>query len=109
MQRTKEKSRSGGWIKGLLGLILLVVLIQTGVLFVQVALLSTRNPPTTAFIQRYLNQCLLSGEGCPFAQEWKPLSETSPPLQEAALIGEDDSFFEHEGIDPEAIKESLEA
>lgn len=29
-------------------------------------------------------------------------------MQEAVLISEDDGFFDHEGIDPEAIKESIE-
>ena len=108
MQRTKEKPRSRRFLKAALAFIALVILIQMAVFFAEVALLSTRNPPTTAFIQRYLNQCLLAGEDCPFSQEWKPLDEISIQLQEAVLIGEDDAFFEHEGIDTEALREAAE-
>ncbi len=67
--------------------------------------LSLHNPKTSAFIQRYLKTC---NNPCTFQQDWKPLAEISKNLQEAVLIGEDDAFFEHDGIDAEAIKESIE-
>jgi len=50
----------------------------------------------------------MHADPCPMEKTWEPLSEISKNLQEAVLIGEDDAFFEHEGIDPEAIRESIE-
>ena len=71
-------------------------------------MLASRPPKTTAFIQLYLKECSAHSDPCPMAQTWEPLSQISKNLQEAVLIGEDDAFFEHEGIDPEAIRESME-
>jgi monofunctional biosynthetic peptidoglycan transglycosylase len=85
-----------------------LALIQLAVIFARVALLTTSNPSTTAYIRQYLNRCSQEKGDCRFEQSWKPLGEISIHLQEAVLIGEDDAFFEHEGIDPEAIQESLE-
>ncbi|MFO1518989.1 MAG: monofunctional biosynthetic peptidoglycan transglycosylase [bacterium] len=96
------------WFWALIGLCLLIALLQLSAVFVEVAWLSTKNPTTSAFIQNYLTHCVTNGSPCPFEQQWKPLSEISKNLQEAVLIGEDDAFFEHEGIDTEAIKESIE-
>jgi len=104
----KVKPRFRRWLFALLGALAFVFLVQTGLIFVEIALLATRPPKTTAFIQRYLKDCSAHADPCPVEQTWKPLSEISKNLQEAVLIGEDDAFFEHEGIDPEAIRESIE-
>jgi monofunctional biosynthetic peptidoglycan transglycosylase len=41
-------------------------------------------------------------------QAWVPLSRVSRPLIHAVLVAEDPKFFGHQGIDWEAVKESLE-
>ncbi|MGQ9561705.1 MAG: monofunctional biosynthetic peptidoglycan transglycosylase [Candidatus Oleimicrobiaceae bacterium] len=38
---------------------------------------------------------------------WRPLASISPWLIKAVITSEDDTFFQHEGIRPEAIKEAL--
>jgi monofunctional biosynthetic peptidoglycan transglycosylase len=38
---------------------------------------------------------------------WRPLSSVSPWLIKAVITSEDDTFFQHEGVRPEAIKEAL--
>lgn len=38
---------------------------------------------------------------------WRPLARISPWLIKAVMTSEDDTFFQHEGIRPEAIKEAL--
>ncbi len=96
-------------LKALLALLLFFFVFQSLFWVVEVYLFNYRNPNTTAFIRTYLNKCPVTGKDCPFEQFWKPLSEIASPLQEAVLIGEDDRFFEHEGIDTEAMEESLEA
>lgn len=103
-----SKPRFRRWILAVGGLLSLLLVLQMGMIFFEVAFLGTKDPKTTAFIQRYLSECLTHSTPCPFEQTWKPLNEISKNLQEAVLIGEDDAFFEHEGIDPEAIRESIE-
>lgn len=100
-----RKPRLRRWLGFALLFLILFVLIDIGRIFVQVAMLSARNPQSSAFIQRYLKTC---HNPCGFQQKWRPLTEISKKLQEAVLIGEDDAFFEHEGIDPDALKESIE-
>jgi monofunctional biosynthetic peptidoglycan transglycosylase len=39
---------------------------------------------------------------------WVPYSRISQNLKRAVLVAEDDGFWQHEGIDLEAIKESIE-
>lgn len=96
------------WLRAILGMGFLFIVIHWGILFFRIYSLKFHNPGTTAFIQHYLDHCGKIQNGCPFAQTWKPLRQISKNLEEAVLIGEDDAFFEHEGIDPEAIRESIE-
>ncbi len=99
------KPRLRRWIAFASLFFFIFLLIDFGRICLEVWSLSLHNPKTSAFIQRYLKTC---NNPCPFNQNWKPLSEISKNLQEAVLIGEDDTFFDHEGIDPEAIRESIE-
>jgi len=41
-------------------------------------------------------------------QVWVPYTRISKNLQKAVLVAEDDSFYEHEGIDVEQIRRSIE-
>lgn len=56
------------------------------------------NPPITAFMTEHL----LSSSG-PFSHEWVPLDKISPYLPRAVIASEDDTFYEHEGYDWQAI------
>lgn len=40
--------------------------------------------------------------------KWIPLSKISPLLQQAVVLAEDDQFFEHNGVDVEAVKKAAE-
>lgn len=74
----------------------------------RIYLLKFYNPTTTAFIQQDLEKCKSENDACSFQMDWKPLKIISSSLQKAVLISEDDAFFEHEGIDTDAIQESIE-
>ncbi len=74
----------------------------------RIYLLKFYNPTTTAFIQQDLEKCKNENDSCSFQMDWKPLKTISSSLQKAVLISEDDAFFEHEGIDTDAIQESIE-
>lgn len=87
-------------------ILLLVFLIQILVPAYEILMLKFKNPQSTKFIQTYLKQC---SHPCVFEKEWLELDKISKQLQEAVLIGEDDAFFEHEGIDTDALESAWEA
>lgn len=93
-------------------LILLVVLViwlvwEVGT-FPDVTVLAKNPPKTTAFMEQRKEQ--LRGEGKSDVLEWRwvPYGSISPSLRRAALVAEDNSFYEHEGVDVEGMKEAFE-
>ncbi|MBF0491488.1 MAG: monofunctional biosynthetic peptidoglycan transglycosylase [Deltaproteobacteria bacterium] len=89
-----------------LSILLLVFLLQILLPAHEIFLLTVKNPQSTKFIQTYLKGC---EHPCFFEQEWVNLDKISKHLQEAVLIGEDDTFFEHDGIDTDALESAWEA
>ena len=63
--------------------------------------LATVNPESTAFIDDHL-----SANGGPFSWKWVPMSKISPYLPRAVIASEDDTFYEHQGFNWEAIKKA---
>jgi monofunctional biosynthetic peptidoglycan transglycosylase len=49
------------------------------------------------------------GETTRHVQRWVPYSRISPNLKRAVLVAEDSAFWEHEGIDVEQIRVSIQA
>jgi len=70
--------------------------------------LKTHNPPTTAFIELRNDQAEAVGEKPRQVQRWVPYSRISPDLKRAVLAAEDSAFWQHEGIDVQQVRESLE-
>lgn len=70
--------------------------------------LATSWPKTTAFIERRKAELARAGE--PTRLEWVPvpLSRISPYLRQAVVAAEDARFYEHDGVDWEAIRGALE-
>jgi monofunctional biosynthetic peptidoglycan transglycosylase len=66
------------------------------------------NPETTAFIE--LRRETARDEGRPFKLRWRwrRLNEISPYLRHAVIHAEDARFWDHEGIDWEAVKQAAE-
>jgi monofunctional biosynthetic peptidoglycan transglycosylase len=66
--------------------------------------LATQWPKTTAFMER--RKAKLARDGRRVALEWKPvpLSRISPELRRAVVVAEDARFWEHEGVDWEAMR-----
>lgn len=65
------------------------------------------NPGVTAFMEKDYHSCDFF-KPCILKNEWVDLKNISIHLQEAVLVSEDDRFFDHEGIDTEAIEKSIE-
>lgn len=70
--------------------------------------LRTANPSTTAFIELRRRQADERGERFELRFTWRPLARISPLLRRAVLHAEDARFFQHEGVDWEAVKQTAE-
>ena len=70
--------------------------------------LARENPATTAFIERRIEQAAAEGRTLKPRQRWVAYGRISPSLTRAVLVTEDSAFWQHEGIDLDQIKESLE-
>ncbi len=70
--------------------------------------LRTTNPQTTAFIEIRLKEARDAGEPVRRNQRWMGYSRISSYLKRAVLVAEDSAFWQHEGVDVEQLKESLE-
>lgn len=73
-----------------------------------VRVLAASNPTTTAFIERRLEEAADEGKPLKIRQQWISYRRISPQLKRAVLVAEDSAFWQHDGIDFEQIKESME-
>ena len=70
--------------------------------------LRTSNPETTAFMELRTREARAKGEKPRKDQRWVPYRRISPNLVRAVLVTEDAKFWQHDGLDYEQIKESME-
>ena len=73
-----------------------------------VRVLRTQNPSTTAFIELRTRQAIEKGEEPRRVQKWVTYSRISPSLIRAVILTEDAAFWQHGGVDFQALKESME-
>jgi monofunctional biosynthetic peptidoglycan transglycosylase len=71
--------------------------------------LRTANPETTAFMELRARQARARGEAPKKTQRWVPYNRISGNLKRAVLVAEDSGFWQHEGIEFEQMRESIEA
>jgi monofunctional glycosyltransferase len=71
--------------------------------------LATKNPDTTAFIQIRAAEARDAGHKPRRLQRWVRYEAISPNLRKAVLVAEDDAFWQHDGVDVEQMKESIES
>ena len=70
--------------------------------------LATANPTSTAFMEMRLREATAKGLKPRTAYQWVPYSRISPNLKRAVLVAEDSAFWDHEGVDVEQIRKSIE-
>jgi monofunctional glycosyltransferase len=70
--------------------------------------LRTSPPETTAFIELRAREARRKRQEPKRVQRWMPYARISPQLKRAVLVSEDARFWQHEGIDFEQLKESME-
>jgi monofunctional glycosyltransferase len=75
----------------------------------EVRALARRNPGKTSLMRQREQEAKAKGRPVRTVQTWIPLERVSRNLIQAVLASEDQKFFGHEGIDWEAIHESVEA
>jgi monofunctional biosynthetic peptidoglycan transglycosylase len=96
--------------KRLLGIAALALLAFLGyewVTFPNVARLANEWPKTTAFMERRKGELRAAGKDDTLFYRPVPYARISPYLRRAALVAEDDTFYEHQGVDTEALKEAI--
>jgi monofunctional biosynthetic peptidoglycan transglycosylase len=73
-----------------------------------VRFLATTNPTTTAFMELRAREAAADGQRFQLRTRWVPYGQISDNLKRAVLVAEDAAFFEHEGVDVEQLRASLE-
>lgn len=74
-----------------------------------VRVLRTSNPKTTAFMELRADEARRKGRPPKRDWRWVRYDRISPNLKRAVLVAEDSAFWQHEGVDVEQLKESMEA
>jgi monofunctional biosynthetic peptidoglycan transglycosylase len=72
-----------------------------------VAYLKNKNPKTTALMQLRLEQAKAENKGFKIRQIWTSYGSIPDLLKNTIRISEDASFYNHEGVDFEELKESI--
>ena len=70
--------------------------------------LATTNPTTTAFMKLREAEAKRDGKRLRHVHQWVRYSRISKNLQRAVIVAEDSRFFEHEGLDLEELRKSIE-
>ena len=106
-----RRSRAKGWWgKGaaVVGALAFTAVVVVYLMLPDVRLLATSNPPTTAFMELRAAEAEAEGRKVRRIYQWVPYRRISPHLKRAVLVAEDSAFWDHEGIDIEQIKVSIE-
>ena len=73
-----------------------------------VRVLATVNPTSTAFMRLRAEEAAEAGRELRHVHRWVPYSRISRNLVRAVLVAEDSRFWEHEGVDLEELRKSME-
>jgi monofunctional biosynthetic peptidoglycan transglycosylase len=74
----------------------------------RVSALARENPGVTSVMRQREREAVEAGRPVRRVQSWVPLSRVSRHLVHAVVAAEDQKFFGHEGVDWDAIKQSVE-
>ena len=67
-----------------------------------------QNPGTTAFMELRASEAHAKGKPAVREQRWVPYTRISANLKRAVIVTEDSAFWQHEGVDYEQLRESME-
>jgi len=93
----------------LIGLLLFVAfLAYEWVTFPDVSRLAKEPPKSTAFMELRREQLRAEGKDDAIHYTFVPYERISPYLRRAVLVAEDDTFYEHNGVDMKGMQEAIE-
>jgi monofunctional glycosyltransferase len=73
-----------------------------------VRVLRSQNPSTTAFIDLREREASSRGDTLRRVQRWVPYNRISPHLTRAVLVAEDGTFWRHDGVDYDQLRDAVE-
>jgi monofunctional biosynthetic peptidoglycan transglycosylase len=73
-----------------------------------VRVLARTNPESTAWMEMRAAGAAREGKSTRRVQRWVPYSRISQNLKRAVLVAEDAAFWDHEGVDLEELRKSIE-
>jgi monofunctional biosynthetic peptidoglycan transglycosylase len=103
--------RGSGWVlRGVAAVsaIVFAVLAYVYLTLPDVRSLATTNPTSTAFMKLREAEAKRDGKRLRHVHQWVRYSRISKNLQRAVIVAEDSRFFEHEGLDLEELRKSIE-
>jgi monofunctional biosynthetic peptidoglycan transglycosylase len=102
------QARRVGRIAAIAGALVFAVAAYVYLTLPDVRPLARTNPTTTAFMQLRAIETPAAGRRPRPQQRWVPYSRISANLRRAVLVAEDDGFFQHDGVDFEQLRQSIE-
>jgi monofunctional biosynthetic peptidoglycan transglycosylase len=97
-----SRRRPRRWLRKIIVLLFLLVaaiVAWEALTWPDVAALARRNPPTTAFIERYRARQRAAGRDDRVQRVWVAHAAIASSIKRAVLVGEDINFFSHRGFD----------
>ncbi len=88
-------------------LIVLAWVAYEWITFPDVSRLAKETPAKTSFMEIRRKELKSAGKDDTILYTWVPYGRISPYLRRAVLVAEDDTFYEHGGVDVDAMKEAL--
>jgi monofunctional glycosyltransferase len=76
--------------------------------FPNVKKLASGRPETTAFMELRKKQLRAQGKSDELQWRWVSYEQIAPSLRRAVLVAEDSGFYEHQGVEVQAMREALE-
>jgi monofunctional biosynthetic peptidoglycan transglycosylase len=73
-----------------------------------VRVLATTNPTSTAFMKLRAEEAAANGRKLRHLHQWVRYNRISKNLKQAVIVAEDSRFFQHDGLDLEEIRKSIE-
>src|SRR5690242_11273466 len=88
--------------------VLLLWLVWEWATFPNTATLATENPGTTAFMEQRKGELREAGKPDALLYTFVRYDRISPYLRRAVLVAEDNDFYQHGGVDVNAMKEAIQ-
>jgi len=97
-------------MKRILLIVFVAIILFAGyewITFPDVSALATNAPTTTAFMEQRKAELRAAGKSDAIEYRWVPYARISPYLRRGVLVAEDDTFYEHGGVDVDALQEAI--